>query len=157
MRHTARIRIFCLLLIGLAAGGCALLPAREPAYSNTAARAAEQAAQMVGKPYRYGGNNPKGFDCSGLVHYSYARAGVAVPRSTEAQRRNAATIRPERVRPGDLLFFNIDRKNALHVAIYLGHDRFVHAPSTGKRVNTASLANGYWRERFIGAGRFPLE
>ncbi len=157
MRRAAHIGIAFLLLFGLAAGGCALLPAREPAYTNTAARAAEQAVQMVGKPYRYGGNNPKGFDCSGLVQYSYARAGASIPRSTDEQRRNAATIRPERVRPGDLLFFNIDKKNSLHVAIYIGNDRFVHAPSTGKQVNTASLANGYWRERFIGAGRFPLE
>ena len=152
MRHTARIRIFSLLLIGLAAGGCALLPAREPVYSNTAARAAEQAVQMVGKPYRYGGDTPaKGFDCSGLVQYSYARAGVKVPRSTEQQRQDTRPVPPRNIKKGDLLFFDQQGKKFSHVAIYLGDDWFVHAPAGGKTVRKDRLTDPFWREHFVDA------
>lgn len=122
----------------------------EPA---AALRAVAVAQQMVGKPYRYGGNTPQGFDCSGLVHYSYTQAGHSVPRSTTEQYARARTIPYAQRAPGDLLFFRIDGKPS-HVGIYLGNGRFVHAPSGGKQVEYASLSNDYWSKRLVKVGRF---
>lgn len=124
--------------------------ASEPA---AAPRAVAVAQQMVGKPYRYGGNTPQGFDCSGLVHYSYSQAGRAVPRSTTEQYSRTRAIPYTQRAPGDLLFFRIDGKPS-HVGIYLGNGRFVHAPSGGKQVEYASLSNDYWSKRLVKVGRF---
>lgn len=101
---------------------------------------------MVGKPYRYGGSTPAGFDCSGLIHFSYTKAGVSVPRSTEEQRRSSKHIRVAELRRGDLLFFHQEGKKNSHVGIYLGGGEFVHAPSSGKRVRSDRLDSRYWRE-----------
>lgn len=109
---------------------------------------------LLGAPYRYGGSTPRGFDCSGLVQYAYRRAGIPIPRSASDQHRKAIPVRFSEARPGDILFFRISRRAVSHVGIYLGSDRFVHAPSSGKRVTYATLDNPYWRERLVGAGRF---
>lgn len=117
------------------------------------ARAADVAAQLIGKPYRYGGNTPAGFDCSGLVQYSYRRAGIEVPRSTGEQLKEARSIARDELRKGDLLFFDQEGKRSSHVAIYLGNDTFIHAPSSGKRVRRDRLGDPYWRKHFFGARR----
>jgi cell wall-associated NlpC family hydrolase len=109
---------------------------------------------MVGKPYRYGGSTPQGFDCSGLVQFSFRRAGMNVPRSTETQRNRSSRVPLSRLARGDLLFFNQDGKNSSHVGIYLGGNRFVHAPSNGKRVRVDSLADTYWQKHLVDARRF---
>ena len=108
---------------------------------------------MVGTPYRYGGAGPQGFDCSGLVYYSYRKAGIAVPRGTGEQYRQSRRVKLSRLQPGDLIFFRISRDRLSHVGIYAGSGRFIHAPSSGKRVAYASLDNPYWEARVIGAGR----
>ena len=119
------------------------------------AEASEVAASMVGKPYRYGGNHPnRGFDCSGLVYFSYRRAGLDVPRSTTDQRRLARPVSVARLSRGDLLFFNQEGKHSSHVGIYLGDDRFVHAPSSGKQVRVDSFSSPYWQKHFVDARRF---
>ncbi|WP_127475445.1 C40 family peptidase [Sulfurivermis fontis] len=149
------------MTLGLAACGslhppAAQRPVHQPAPAMSTApmsRAVVVAQQMVGKPYRYGGNTPRGFDCSGLVQYSYGQAGKAVPRSTTEQYSRTRTIPYAQRAPGDLLFFRIDGKPS-HVGIYLGNDRFVHAPSSGKQVEYASLANDYWSRRLVKVGRF---
>ena len=74
-------------------------------------RAADEAVKLVGAPYRYGGMSPKGFDCSGLVLYSYRQAGVTLPHSTEQQRHLGKPVRRSELRPGDLVFFNQQGKN----------------------------------------------
>jgi cell wall-associated NlpC family hydrolase len=119
------------------------------------ASAAQHALAMRGKPYRYGGYSPQGFDCSGLVHYSYARAGGQLPRNTNGLWARSRTIPMGDVRPGDLLFFHQEGKSNSHVGIYIGNRRFVHAPSSGKQVSTASLAHPYWREN-LSAVRRPM-
>lgn len=116
-------------------------------------RAAHYALSMQGKPYRYGGHTPQGFDCSGLVSYSYAQAGVKLPRSTEGLRGNSTSVSQRQLRPGDLLFFTQEGKRSSHVGLYLGDERFVHAPSTGKNVAVASMNDPYWRRHFEGARR----
>ena len=114
----------------------------------------ETARQMLGRPYRAGGDGPRGFDCSGLVRYSYGRAGIALPRTSAAQYSAARPVARGALQPGDLLFFDINGQRASHVGIYVGDGRFVHAPSTGKRVSVESLDNPYWRRRIIGAGHY---
>jgi cell wall-associated NlpC family hydrolase len=107
---------------------------------------------MVGVPYRYGGFTPKGFDCSGLVYYSYQKAGLTVPRTSAEQFKTANPVDLDDVRPGDLLFF-ARRRSVDHVAIYLGNNQFVHAPSTGKRVSVTRMSDPYYRDHFVAAGR----
>lgn len=142
-----------LILIALA--GCAAAPQQTGQEVDAGADAAQHALGMVGTPYRFGGSSPQGFDCSGLVHYSYARAGMRVPRSVEGLWDNSLPVSSARIRPGDLLFFHIDGKHNSHIGLYIGNDRFVHAPSSGKLVSVASLANRYWRQHFSAARR-PL-
>ena len=108
---------------------------------------------MVGKPYRYSGDTPAGFDCSGLVRYSYGRAGISMPRATPAQRSATTLISVRSLRPGDLLFFDQEGKKASHVGIYVGDGRFIHAPSTGGRVRTDSLSANFWKKHFVEARR----
>jgi len=115
-------------------------------------RAANIALQQVGTPYRYGGNSPSGFDCSGLVHYSYANVGKNVPRTTGGLWQELAPVDNRDMRAGDLLFFRIAGKMS-HVGLYLGGGRFVHAPSSGKVVSVETLTSDYYRQAFIRAGR----
>ncbi len=112
------------------------------------------AKEMVGVRYRYGGSSPSsGFDCSGLIYYSYKRIGLRSPRTTRDLYRHARPVDRSELRTGDILFFKLDGKKVSHAAIYLGNGRMVHAPSRGKRVSYASLRSRFWRSRFIGAGR----
>lgn len=101
---------------------------------------------MVGKPYRYGGASPSGFDCSGLILFSYKQAGVSLPHNTDQQRRLSHHVKRAELRRGDLLFFDQEGKKNSHVGIYLGERRFVHAPSSGKHVRNDSLDNPYWKK-----------
>ncbi len=119
---------------------------------DTGSVAARVAYEQVGAPYRYGGSSPRGFDCSGLVQYSYARAGVDVPRTTSALWQSSTPVTRANLKPGDILFFNVDGKMS-HVGVYLGSRRFVHAPSTGRSVSVASLDSPYYSTAFIRAGR----
>lgn len=135
------------------------LPANRPAAkapqvtnASPSLRAATIAAGQVGKPYRYGGATPAGFDCSGLVHYAYGRVGVATPRTTSALWRSLQPIQKSSLAVGDVLFFDIEGKVA-HVGVYLGQGRFVHAPSSGRNVTFANLDSGYYRQAFVRAGR----
>jgi cell wall-associated NlpC family hydrolase len=150
-----RISLFATLAVLLLAGGCASTP--DGPSSRVTARATEVATAMVGKPYRYGGNSPTGFDCSGLVQYSYGRAGVRLPHGTDNLRRYSRTIAFKHAQRGDLLFFNEQGKRGSHVAIYLGDERFVHAPSSGKHVHVASLDNPHWRSSFAEARRLEVD
>ena len=112
------------------------------------------ARKMLGVPYRYGGASPSGFDCSGLVSYAYRSAGISIPRSSAAQYLRAEKIPLSDLQPGDLLFFRLSPPKISHVAIYDRGGRFIHAPSSGKRVSYASLDNPYWYKHLVGAGRF---
>ncbi len=115
-----------------------------------------QAVSQLGTPYRWGGESAEsGFDCSGLTQFAFHRANLDLPRTSREQYR--ATRRVERgdLRPGDLVFFRLKGKRIDHVGIYVGNNRFVHAPSRGKDVSFARLDNAYWSRHYIGAGRVP--
>ena len=129
-------------------------PDLEPSVgASTAETAAEIALAQVGRPYRYGGDDPAGFDCSGLVSYSYARTGISVSRETRTLRAQARRIDIAQLRPGDLLFFDQEGKQYSHVGIYLGDQRFVHAPSSGGHVRIDRLDSDYWERHFVEARR----
>ncbi len=116
--------------------------------------AAMHAQKMLGKPYRYGGASPSaGFDCSGLVLYSYRRAGLVLPHNTDKQRSVSRPIKLADLRRGDLLFFNQEGKKYGHVGIYVGEGRFVHAPSSGKSVRSDRLDSPYWKKHLSEARR----
>jgi len=142
--------VFPIGLLFFVVAGCASTshsPAQraEPGSTSIPDRAAHHAAQLVGQPYRYGGASPStGFDCSGLVQWSYAQAGRKLPRSTDDQRVAGQRIRVSELRPGDLIFFDQEGKKHGHVGIYIGNGEFVHAPSSGKRVRRDRLDTPYW-------------
>ncbi len=136
-------------LMAVVVAGCASAPAtRLPeAPPATGERAAAYALKMLGKPYRFGGASPsRGFDCSGLVQYSYAHAGLKLPHNTEAQWRLSKPIRRADLRRGDLLFFDEKGGKNSHVGVYVGNGAFVHAPSSGKRVRRDQLDSPYWQK-----------
>lgn len=113
---------------------------------------------LVGLPYQYGGNSPDtGFDCSGLVHYVFAHAvGLALPRSAEEIGRVGEPLRADELEPGDLVFFNTLHRPFSHVGIYLGDQRFIHAPSQGGRVEIVSMVDRYWQRRYNGGRRISF-
>ena len=108
--------------------------------------------EQVGVPYRYGGSTPSGFDCSGLVYYSYSRLGKSVPRTTGQLWAGVVPVERRDMRAGDVLFFSMSGKVS-HVGMYLGDDQFVHAPSTGKTVSIQTLKSAFYEKAFVRAGR----
>ena len=114
---------------------------------------AETALGLTGTPYRLGGSDPKGFDCSGLVQYVLARHGVGVPRVVDDQVQLGRKVDNDEIRPGDLLFFAVESRRASHVGIAIDGERFVHAPRTGQRVRVDALGAPYWRKRYRQARR----
>jgi cell wall-associated NlpC family hydrolase len=108
---------------------------------------------LRGTPYRDGGADPGGFDCSGFVQYVFAQHGVIVPRKVIEQFRAGRDVSSSQLEPGDLVFFTTVAPGASHVGIALGGDAFVHAPSTTGIVRVEHLQAPYWSTRFVGARR----
>ena len=140
------------ILFVLAACGSAPTQQEDGRETSPGRHAAVVALEQVGVPYRYGGQSPRGFDCSGLVHYAYLKAGVSVPRTTTQLWTAARPVAGDELRAGDLLFFRIDGKMS-HVGLYLGERRFVHAPQSGRTVAVASLEAPFYRQALIRGGR----
>jgi cell wall-associated NlpC family hydrolase len=147
-RNTA----FAMIFMVLAACGSQPMSSRTEHATSVGAQAAAVALEQVGAPYRYGGNSPTGFDCSGLIQYSYLQAGVGAPRTTGQLWSAARPVGNTEMRKGDLLFFRIDGKMS-HVGLYVGGRRFVHAPQSGRSVSVVSLDAPFYQRAFIGAGR----
>ena len=114
---------------------------------------ARTALGFAGTPYRLGGSDPGGFDCSGLVQYVLARHGVGVPRVVEDQAQLGREVGDDEIRPGDLVFFAIGSRKPSHVGIAIDGERFVHAPRSGQRVRVDALSAPYWRKRYREARR----
>lgn len=108
----------------------------------------------IGTPYTWGGEDPDdGFDCSGLVAFVYREiAGMDLPRRARDQRAKGANVAKSKLQPGDLVFFNTRGRGAVsHVGIYIGDDKFVHAPTSGSTVRIDSLDSTYWSKVYRGA------
>jgi cell wall-associated NlpC family hydrolase len=108
-----------------------------------------------GTPYRNGGSDPSGFDCSGFVQWVFAQHGTAMPREVREQYRVGADVDRDEVQPGDLVFFETVSRGASHVGIAIGGGEFVHAPSSRGVVRVEKYTSAYWAERWVGARRIP--
>jgi cell wall-associated NlpC family hydrolase len=139
---------------GCATTGPAPPAAQAPAHDGAAREiAAAIAQQQIGAPYAYGGETPElGFDCSGLVYYSYTRAGLRVPRTSRELFRITRKIALTDAVPGDVVFFQ-DQEKLSHVGIYLGERRFVHAPAAGRTVSVARIDSPYYQQHLVAVGR----
>ncbi|HET7628695.1 MAG TPA: peptidoglycan-binding protein [Bacillales bacterium] len=116
----------------------------------TAAKIIEDAKALVGTPYQWGGDNPQeGFDCSGFIHYVFAKNGISVPRTTSSLWDAGRTV--AYLHPGDLVFFETYKDGPSHVGIYLDGNRFIHCGSHG--VVIESLGINYWSSRYLGGKR----
>jgi cell wall-associated NlpC family hydrolase len=111
------------------------------------------ALTLRGAPYRDGGADPNGFDCSGFVWYVFGTHGVALPRTVSDQARWGEKVDGSDLRPGDLVFFSTTAPGPSHVGIVIGGDSFVHAPSSSGVVRVERLSASYWSSRFVGARR----
>ena len=113
------------------------------------------ARKQLKVPYRWGGTNRSGFDCSGLVQYAYKQARIKIPRTAFQQYLSSKKISRKELQPGDLIFFHTRRRSRTrvnHVGMYLGNNKFIHAPRRGRVVSIDKL-NGYWRKRIVSQGR----
>jgi peptidoglycan DL-endopeptidase CwlO len=131
------------------------LPLPEPLGSAGAIHPAviSLALSLQGTPYRNGGSDPSGFDCSGFVQWVFAQQGLALPREVRQQYLVGEEIESDEVRPGDLVFFETVSSGASHVGIALGGGEFVHAPSSRGVVRTERYTGSYWAPRWVGARR----
>ena len=111
------------------------------------------ALALRGTPYRDGGTDISGFDCSGFTQYVYAQYGVALPREVREQFRVGKSVKAEDLAAGDMLFFTTTAPGATHVAIAIGGDQFVHAPSSTGVVRVERIGSSYWAPRYLGARR----
>jgi len=156
----------CLLLMLLTLGACSTITEYIPIptldwFSSDdkadprAVRAAKAARSQAGVPYRYGGTTPRGFDCSGLIWWAYKKQGVKIPRVSEDQLRAGRNIRSRKaIQPGDIIVFKTGRgRSGLHVALYIGNQQFIHAPTSGKHVRIDSMKNTYWSPKLISIRR----
>ncbi len=149
----ARLALTGLLALGLS-GGVAVTTAAEASAAPVAAAApvttgftARQGVQVVGvaatrkgSPYRWGGNGPRAFDCSGLTKWSFARVGKNIPRTAHAQWQASRKITRAQARPGDLVFYGGKYKH--HVGIYAGNGKMWHSPRKGDVVKLANVRSG---------------
>ncbi|MEY9214123.1 C40 family peptidase [Thermobifida halotolerans] len=110
--------------------------------SSTAEEALRHAESRIGAPYRWGAAGPNAFDCSGLVQWSYRQAGVTLKRTTRGQVTQGQPVSRSDLRPGDLVFFY---SGPSHVGIYVGGDKMIHSPNSGKRVQIVPMAHHYDR------------
>ena len=113
------------------------------------------ALAAAGFDYKRGGKSmASGFDCSGLVAHVFLQAyDVKLPHNAAAQSAQGSPIERAALEPGDLVFFNTERRPYSHVGIYLGDERFIHAPKPGAVVRTENMKLGYWNKRYDGARR----
>ena len=162
MRKTCPHHILTLLLaLSVLNVGCSSTQYRHNTSQNTTSVQQEKytiiktAKKMLGVKYHYGGTSPgTGFDCSGLVQYTYQAAGIHLPRTTGRQYHVTRPVQKNHLKAGDLVFFRTAISRVVsHVGIYLGKNRFIHAPSSGKKVTISSLKEKYWSNHYTGAGR----
>jgi len=114
------------------------------------------AMHFLGVPYKRGGNSEAGFDCSGFTRHIYENSlGLLLPRKVDEQAKAAglAPVKRTELKPGDLVFFNTLRRTFSHVGIYIGGDKFIHAPRPGGEIRVESMGVSYWAKRFTGARR----
>jgi cell wall-associated NlpC family hydrolase len=125
---------------------------------NQASDLVVNAMGYLGVPYKRGGNNSAGFDCSGFVRAMYENTlGLVLPHNAKAQAAATEKIDRSELQPGDLVFYNTLRKAFSHVGIYIGEGKFIHSPRSGGQVRIENMNDAYWVKRFNGARRVNPE
>ncbi|NVZ67658.1 C40 family peptidase [Pseudomonas costantinii] len=148
---------FCLVIVSLS---CVITSASANFQHRVTAidNVIERAHELLGTPYQSGGaSTVRGFDCSSFLVYLFkTEANIQLPRTTAAMHRStAATIQRHALKPGDAVFFKGNgRGQVSHVGLYIGKGKFIHSPSTGKRVRIDSLNSSYWKKNYTLAKRF---
>jgi len=132
-----------------AAPGVSSVPIPDPLRAEIVATA----LGLRGTPYRNGGSDPSGFDCSGFVQYVFARHATPLPRDTARQFQAGEAVQVDALQPGDLIFFETVAAGASHVGVAIGGDQFIHAPSSRGVVRVERYTATYWSERLVGARR----
>jgi len=148
-------KFFLLLLLALLAA-CGSAPARQDsARTEHMNDLVMYAISLAETPYQYGGSSERsGFDCSGYVGHVYREVlDIKLPRTTKALSGVGEPLRQSELRPGDLVFFNTQRRPFSHVGIYVGERKFVHSPKTGSRIRVENMELNYWKSRYNGARR----
>jgi cell wall-associated NlpC family hydrolase len=162
MDRLSAVASFALPSAGSFTLGETAVEAADPAPAATASTAtglrkvlADFAMTLRNIRYHRGGREPStGFDCSGFVRYVYQHTlGKELPGDSASQYLAGTKVERAEMKTGDLVFFRIRGKNVSHVGIYLGDGRFIHSPSSGKRVSVSALNEAYWAKRFVGAKR----
>jgi cell wall-associated NlpC family hydrolase len=117
------------------------------------------ALASIGVKYRRGASDPAvGFDCSGFVRHVYKQAmGLLLPHNAYSMSLQGKPVAMAELKPGDLVFFNTLKRQFSHVGIYLGDDRFIHAPNHGKSVEVDKLSDSYWSRHFTGGRRIDTQ
>jgi cell wall-associated NlpC family hydrolase len=133
--------------------GDGTVPDAVPVRPGPSAHIIQTATEYLGVPYRFGGSDPSGFDCSGLMQWVFARHGTALPREVRDQYRVGREVRLKDIQPGDLIFFETVSRGASHVGMVIGEGRFVHAPSSKGVVRVEPYTANYWIRRLVGARR----
>ena len=150
---------FILLLSVLLLAACASTKdhARDT-NSPSIAKLISYAKSLIGTPYKYGGHSPDtGFDCSGFVDYVFQHtAGLALPHNAQEMSQRGLPVKSSQLREGDLVFYDTNNQAYSHVGIYLGNERFIHAPSSGGSVRIEDMALDYWKKHYNGARRITL-
>ncbi|RFU69365.1 NlpC/P60 family protein [Peribacillus saganii] len=137
--------------LSIAAIFSTVAPTMGEAAASPQTKAISAAKTQLGVPYRWGGMTSKGFDCSGLVKYSYSKAGKTLPRTAAEMYKKGTRV--SNLSPGDLMFFAPNKAaRPTHVSIYMGSGKMIHAASS-KGVSIASTSNTYWKPKYIGAKR----
>ena len=118
------------------------------------------ATKVMGKPYTYGGTGTdgEGFDCSGLIQYSYGKHGIQLPRRSTDQAREGRKVDPrlKLLAPADILTFSNSGGRVSHVGLYIGDGRFIHSATRGVQVSVLSPDDPYgrwWYTRWVGVRR----
>ena len=124
---------------------------------NLAIQLVREALELRGTPYRNGGSDPAGFDCSGFTQWVFSRVGLRLPRETREQFQAGTHVPTGTQQAGDLIFFTTTARGASHVGIALGDDTFVHAPSSRGVVRVESLSVRYWSKRVVGIRRMTAD
>lgn len=144
-----------LLLLVQGCGKARISPPPSTRYGAPSGSAVVAAARsQLGRPYKYGGASPQaGFDCSGLIHWSYKQHGVAVPRIATEQAKAGSVVKKSQLRQGDIVVFRISSRTGIHTGLYSGNGKFIHSPSSGKRIREDSMNDDYWKRRYISGRR----